>query len=148
MIERATANDIPVLVKLKIEMFRESDHLDLLIENPEQIIIKKYKELYAADNACHFVIRDGSIIVACAGGFIKADIPYCFFKTPFYGFIGDVYTTPAHRNKGYAMLLSKQIIEWLSSKGITEIRLLASLQARKMYEKLGFTGTDEMGFAI
>ena len=92
MIERATINDVPELVKLKIEMFRESGHLSRLIDNPEKIIIEKYKEFYVVDNACHFIIRKDSKIIACAGGFIKSDIPYCFFKTPFYGFIGDVYT--------------------------------------------------------
>lgn len=144
MVEKATVNDISALVKLKIEMFKESGHINLLADNPEKLIGEKYIELYDVEKACHFIIKENSEIIACAGGFIKSDIPYCFMKTPFYGFIGDVYTTPANRNKGYATLLTKHVINWLSSKGITEIRLLASLQARKMYADMGFLGTDEM----
>ncbi|AKP47258.1 hypothetical protein BSM4216_2004 [Bacillus smithii] len=36
------------------------------------------------------------------------------------------------------------MIKWLTEQEIKTIRLLASDNARKLYESLGFKGTDEM----
>lgn len=82
--------------------------------------------------------------MACAGAFIKEDIPYCFFKDPQYGFIGDVYVDPRFRRKGYAKCLTNQALNWLDEKDVRTIRLLASDHARKLYQSLGFEETDQM----
>jgi hypothetical protein len=52
----------------------------------------EYQGLYADNLAIHFLAVADRQIVAMAGAFIKSDIPYCFFRNPNYGFIGDVYT--------------------------------------------------------
>lgn len=144
MIRRAEISDIPKLVEMKLKMFEESGHDKLLCDNSYEKICRVYEQLYVEEKSCHFVIEEQKIIVACCGGFLNTNIPYCFFKTDFYGFIGDVYTIPQERGKGYATALTKRTIEWLSEKGAKEIRLLASEQGRTIYEKIGFTSTDEM----
>lgn len=144
MIRRTEISDIPKLVEMKLKMFEESGHSNLLCDNSYEKICRVYEQLYIEEKACHFVIEEQKSIVACCGGFLNNNIPYCFFKTDFYGFIGDVYTIPQERGKGYATALTKRTIEWLSEKGAKEIRLLASEQGRSIYEKIGFTSTDEM----
>ncbi|WP_412677295.1 GNAT family N-acetyltransferase [Bacillus smithii] len=61
-------------------------------------------------------------------------MPYCFFKERKYGFIGDVYVEPDFRKKGYARILTDSVIKWLTEQEIKTIRLLASDNARKLYE--------------
>ncbi|MOA66485.1 hypothetical protein D3C78_1932620 [compost metagenome] len=56
----------------------------------------------------HFVIEMDNEIVGVTGAFIKDEIPYCFYKTPFYGFIGDVYVKEDQRRKGYAKRLTQE----------------------------------------
>lgn len=41
-------------------------------------------------------------VVACGGAVIKEDVPFCFFKTPMYGYIIDVYCIPEKRRNGYS----------------------------------------------
>lgn len=144
MLRLATLDDIPSVVLLKLKMFQEInwDHLirgDFLKE-----VEKSYSTLYENGKAIHFVIQDAGEIIACGGGFIKDDIPYCYFKDGEYGFIGDIYVIPEFRKKGYARMLTNEIINWLFNKGVNTIRLKASDDARKLYASLGFKETDEM----
>jgi N-acetylglutamate synthase-like GNAT family acetyltransferase len=144
MLRKATVEDLAVIVSMKLRMFDEAGYADLLKENAAEQIQKKYNEMYGASTASHFVIEDNGTIVACAGAFLKDDIPYCFYKTEHYGFIGDVYVSPQFRKRGYARSLTQAVIEWLEGKGIHTIRLLATPEARHMYHQLGFVQTDEM----
>lgn len=91
----------------------------------------------------YFVIEDNNKIIACAGAFIKEDIPYCFYKDK-CGFVGDVYVEPRFRNRGYARELTNAVLNWFTEQNIRTVRLLASHNARHLYESVGFKGTDEM----
>lgn len=148
MVQIADLNEIDEIIELKLNMFRESGHMDLLADDAKQQILQTYTEFYKSDKAKHFIVKKDNGIIACCGAFIKSDIPYCFFKKPFYGFIGDVYTMPDERGKGLATELTKAAISWLGSKGIKTIRLLASEQGKPIYDKMGFASTDEMALTL
>ena len=144
MIRAATINDINTICRLKLIMFEESGHSDLLHKNATETIKKVYEKMYFEHSAIHFINEINDDIIACAGAFIKNDIPYCFFSNPFYGFIGDVYTLPEYRGNGYATELTAEAISWIKTKGVQRISLLASEQARGIYKRMGFSPTDEM----
>ena len=144
MLRSANKSDLHTIALLKFKMFQEihKEHLlrdDFLVE-----VEKVYRQMYEFNKAKHFVMEDHGTIIACAGGFIKSDIPYCFFKEPQYGFIGDVYVEPDKRRKGYAKELTKAILDWLTQQGVKSIRLLASHNAQPLYKSFGFEKTDEM----
>lgn len=143
-VERAVVPDIDALVTLKLAMFEESGRGHLLPPEKRQLVARDYARLYAEQLAAHFVVRSEGVIVACAGAFLKSDLPYCYFDPSTYGFIGDVYTAPSARGNGLARLLSSAAIDWLRSGGVKTIRLLASEVARPLYGSLGFKMTDEM----
>lgn len=144
MIEEARVEDIPTIVTMKKRMFTEVNMQHHLHENFMNKVNATYRELYATEKAVHFIIKENKEVVACAGGFIKEDIPYCFYQEEKYGFIGDVYVHPDYRNRGYARLLTSSVMNWFAQKDIHTIRLLASSGARHLYESLGFKSTDEM----
>ena len=127
-------------------MFAESGHANLLAEDAYEIILADYRRLYDKNSAQHFVTIVGAAIVSCAGAFLKDDLPFRYFKATRYGFIGDVYTDPAHRGQGMASRLSSDALAWLRSQDIGMVRLLASDAGRSMYMRLGFTASDEMIF--
>lgn len=141
---KALPSEISILAGLKMRMFVEVGLDHLLRDDFLNEVEMEYRRMYAEGKAQHFVAEAGGQIVACAGAFIKEDIPYCFFKEPRYGFIGDVYVDPAYRNRGFARTLTGDVLDWLKEQGVRDIRLLASPNARKLYESLGFRGTDEM----
>ena len=140
----ASVTDIARIIDLKLEMFRESGHDNLLHPDARTIIAADYASLYAKGLACHFVARSDGVIIACAGAFIKTDIPYRYYLQPQYGWIGDVFVDVHFRGRGIATQLSQAALKWLSGTGVTTVRLLASTAARPIYAKLGFELTDEM----
>lgn len=48
------------------------------------------------------------------------------------------------RQQGYARKLTNEVLDWFFEKEIKTIRLLASDNAKKLYESVGFKGTDQM----
>lgn len=144
MIRAATLLEISTITLLKYKMFKEVGMEHLLRSDFIQVVETTYKELYETEKAIHFVIEQENDIVACAGAFIKEDIPYCFYKETQYGFIGDVYVEPLFRNQGYAKMLTNEVLNWFSKKEINTVRLLASDNARNLYKSIGFKETDMM----
>ena len=137
--EIASADDIPCIVEMKIDMFREFGYDQYLHKNAREIIIEDYSRMYETNFAIHFLAKVENHIVAIAGAFIKSDIPFRYFSNSQYGFIGDVYTTSAYRNLGISMKLNKEALNWLRECGVDFVRLLASDAGRSMYEQLGFS---------
>lgn len=141
---KATIKDLNTIISLKSQMFKDAELDHMLSDNCEKIIYKKYFELYNNKKALHYVYVENAEIIAMAGGFIKDDIPYCFYKENKYGFIGDMYTLPQFRKQGLAQELLNQTINWLKSNNISTIKLLASKDGYHLYKKNGFTESDEL----
>lgn len=107
-------------------------------------IYEKYKELYQNGKGCHYLIYEKDKVIACGGAVIKEDVPFCFFKTPMYGYIIDVYCVPEKRRNGYASKIMDELIKWLKDNGVHNIKLKPSSAGRHLYEKLGFGDSGEM----
>jgi predicted GNAT family N-acyltransferase len=140
----AEIDDLPRIVEMKMAMFLEAGHGDLLAKNASTIVLEDYKRLYENKVASHFVARSNGEIVASVGVFIKSDLPFRYYSSPTYGFIGDVYVVKNYRQNGMAMRLSEDALAWLRLNEVKTVRLLASEGARPIYEKLGFMASDEM----
>ena len=139
----ASLDDLPWIVEMKLQMFREAGHFDLLAHNAAELVLEDYRRMYQTGAATHF-IACGATPVAMAGAFLKSDIPFRYFSNPRYGFIGDVYTVDGFRRRGVARRLNELALQWLDAAGVDMVRLLASVAGRPLYEKLGFVGSDEM----
>lgn len=144
MIRQASSDEIKTIVELKLRMFEEAGIKHYLKATAASSIYENYCELYRNLLGVHFVVEEDDEIVACAGAFLKSDIPYCFYEPDQYGFIGDVYVMPEYRNRGYARRLTEEAISWLQAGGVMTIRLLASPAGRHLYETMGFKPTHEM----
>ena len=107
-------------------------------------IYEKYKELYQDGKGCHYLIYENDTVIACGGAVIKEDVPFCFFKTPMYGYIIDVYCVPEKRRSGYASKIMAELIKWLQNKMVHNIKLKPSSAGRHLYEKFGFGDSGEM----
>ena len=62
------------------------------------------------------------------------------------GTIVNVFTEPQWRRRGIAGLLIKEIITWSKNEQIDRLVLHASDERRSIYERLGFTESNEMRF--
>jgi GNAT superfamily N-acetyltransferase len=136
--------DLPVIVRLKLAMFAETGRVHVLAPDAYERMLEIYCALYERKLARHFVIQQEGQIVACAGAFLKDDLPFCFYRVPVYGFIGDVYTLPQYRRGGCAQRLVTEAIDWLRRQGVEVVRLVATPQGRNLYTRLGFQPADDM----
>ncbi len=143
-IKKAEIKDLNLVVKMKMDMFTEVGSIALLQDNAEEKIYEKYKELYQEDKLCHYLVYEDDKVIACGGAIIKEDVPFCFFKTPIYGYIIDVYCIPEKRKNGYASRIMEKLISRLKDKGIHNIKLKPSAAGREVYEKFGFGDSGEM----
>ncbi len=143
-IVRASNDDINIILDMKMEMFKEVGSISLLQDNAYEKIKQAYLTLYKEDKCCHFIIYEENRVVAIAGAVIKEDIPFCFFKTPYYGYVMDVYCIPERRRNGFATLATREVLKWLEKRGVHSIKLKPSNEGRMMYEKLGFSNSGEM----
>lgn len=64
-----------------------------------------------------------------------------------HAIILNVFTEPAWRRQGVAVLLLQRIIDWARAKRLDRLVLHASEAGRSLYERLGFVGTNEMRLA-
>ena len=59
-------------------------------------------------------------------------------------YVLNVWVDEAHRGRGVATLLMRELMGWCAARGIRRVSLHASDAGRRVYEKLGFTATNEM----
>jgi GNAT superfamily N-acetyltransferase len=140
----AKAEELQWIVAIKIAMFDEAGHLNLLAADAASLVLADYQRLYACEQAQHFVARANGHIIATVGAFLKADLPFRYFHGSQYGFVGDVYTAPEFRGQKIATHLNEAALTWLRERGVRMVRLLASKAGRPIYENLGFLPSDEM----
>lgn len=94
------------------------------------------------------MIYEENKIVAIGGVVIKTDIPFCFFKNPYYGYIIDIYCIPEKRRNGYATKIIEAILTLLKERNIKNVKLKASEDGKLLYEKMGFHNSGEMELMI
>ena len=59
----------------------------------------------------------------------------------------NIYTERAWRRRGIAELLMRHVLAWARERGVASVVLHASGEGRRLYERLGFVGTNEMRHA-
>ena len=143
-IVKASEDTISIVVDMKMKMSKVLGIDSVFGENVEEKIKETYLNLYHKDKGCHFLLYENNQVVAIGGAVIKDDVPFCFFKTSYYGFVIDVYCVPSERRKGYATLIMDAVLEWLKEKGVHMVRLKPSKEGKELYEKLEFHDTSEM----
>lgn len=62
------------------------------------------------------------------------------------GLIMNVFTERSWRRRGVAEALMRDVLEWCRVHGVESVVLHASDNGRPLYEKLGFTPTNEMRY--
>lgn len=58
-IKKAEIKDLPLVVKLKMDMFREVGSIHLLQDGAEENIRETYARLYREGKCCHYLLYEG-----------------------------------------------------------------------------------------
>ena len=150
-VRTGSAEDIDLIVDFRKKLFTEMGVGDeSFIENSWAEVRSRYLDELKKDRIRHYIAynRD-NVPVSIAGTLLKSDFPYYLFKPGFYGWIIDVYTVPEYRGKGLADRLMQYNHQWIKDKGGYESKLIASgIEARKLYEREGYTPTWELSLNL
>jgi len=144
-VRRASAADIDSLVAHRRAMFvdmgyRDETALDSMAAKCHDWLLSRMNcEEYLA----WLAIAPDQSIVAGAGLWIMDWIPHMIGSGP-RGNILNVYTAVEFRRRGLAGELMKVALQWCRSNGVDTLVLHASPDGRRLYESMGFVGTNEM----
>ena len=103
------------------------------------------RRMIADDRYAGWITRDAERSIASAGLLILDWAPH--FLDPACaqrGYILNVFVEPEYRGQGLAQMLTKECMAEARRRRIGVVALHASEKGRTVYEKLGFTASNEM----
>jgi len=152
-IRRATAADAGVLARHRVDMFRD---MGQLTDDLRDTLVEAARAYFAAaipdGRYVAWVAEAEGAVVGGAGVQLRELLPrpapggHALVRGP-QGLILNVFTERAWRRRGVAAALMRELLGWCRANGIESLVLHASADGRPLYERLGFTPTNEMRFA-
>ena len=146
-VRRATARDIPTLVRHRRRMWIElRRYPERDLDRHDLVYARWVREGLATRTILAFVVEGPGRSVAGSG---------CLWLMPSQprpGSLGrgrvpyilSMYTEPAHRRRGVATRLVREMVRWSRAHGYARVLLHASRFGRPVYERLGFEASSEM----
>ncbi|ULH14571.1 GNAT family N-acetyltransferase [Deinococcus sp. KNUC1210] len=125
---------------------REAMFTDMGVEYREEVAqftpwVERHLE---AGKYVGWLFETGGEVVAGAGLLLLDWPPHFVDPQPLRSYLLNVYVHPDHRGQGLARQLTETAIAETRQRGIRILSLHASEFGRPLYEKLGFTSTNEM----
>jgi GNAT superfamily N-acetyltransferase len=152
-IRPATAADAGVLARHRADMFRDMGQLS---DDLRDTLLEAARAYFAAaipdGRYVAWLAEAGGEIVGGAGLQLRELLPRPapggsrLVRGP-QGLVMNVFTEHAWRRRGVAAALLRELLRWCRASGIESVVLHASADGRPLYEKLGFTPTNEMRYA-
>ena len=138
-IRKATLNDMPDLINLRIDCLRTMDGLT----DEQEIEIRGKLEPYYRDHLDHDLIvavaEISQNVIASIAFLVLTDFPpKPSVITGRIGTLLNVYTCPEHRSSGTATKVVKFIIDEAKRLNVSSIELTATPKGKPLYDKLSF----------
>jgi len=106
------------------------------------------RKMQAGEYLAWFAVSDDNHIAAGAGLWLMDWPPHMIGPGRYRGNIVNVYTDPRFRRMGLAMRLMETVLDWCRNNRVRAVILHASDEGRPLYDKLGFTATNEMRIVL
>ena len=145
--KQANLDDIELLVKSRIIVLREANHLDdsADMSEIETQSYDYYKQAIPNGECIAYLVFDDDKLIGCGGVSFFRVMPTCHNPTGKKAYLMNIYTIPEYRRKGIAYKTRDLLVKATKEKGVKHITLEATAMGRPMYEKYGFTKmNDEM----
>lgn len=147
-IRRATAADLPTIVRHRMGMFREMG-----IGDPSQsaAYVPEFEQFAAralADGSLQVWLAETDTDTVVAGGAVFI-VPWPAnpkARKQERAFLLNVFTEPGQRRRGCARRVVQTMLDWCRSRGFESVFLHASDAGRPLYLSMGFTPTSELRF--
>jgi GNAT superfamily N-acetyltransferase len=145
-IRPGTAEDSGIIVAHRRAMFFDGGFRDVraLDEMSAAFVPWLRRKMADGEYLAWFAIAADGSVAAGAGLWLMDWPPHMIGPGRRRGNIVNVYTEPGSRRMGLARRLMETALDWCRSNGVRAVILHASDEGRPLYEKMGFTATNEM----
>ena len=137
-VKLARKEDIPWIVRHRIEMFRSMGYTDDILSNAQPEIEKFLENDWVDGLRCFLVIEEEIVVGGCAVS-IYSRLPNPR-KThgAKIGYIHNLFIEPEYRNRGIATALLLEVITFCKNEGIFKFTLHDTAMSAGIYNRLGF----------
>jgi GNAT superfamily N-acetyltransferase len=136
----ATTGDHEILVDHRVRMFQDMgldfDPVQLADDFRPWLAEMSKNGVYRA-----WIVEAGGAVVAGGGFTILPWPPGPRYRGGRVAFVYNVYTEPAHRQRGLARRIMDAMHAWCKAEGITNVALNASRDGQPLYESMGYAVT-------
>jgi GNAT superfamily N-acetyltransferase len=149
-IRQATLADMEMIVTQRRKMFEDMGHTDSAIHAAAEEAFRNWlrRNMEAGIYLTWFAQTADGEIVAGAGLWLQDWPPGYFDRSPYRGYIFNVYTEQNYRRKGLARRLVQAALDWCVGNNIRFASLHYSDEGRSLYEAMGFQHVNEMRIVI
>lgn len=147
-LRRATLDDAALITEHRHLMFAEMKVTTENRLNEMGAAFEPWVRAHLADGTYVGLFLEEDSKVLSAGGIYFMEFPPGWMDTqPTRAYLLNFYTIPAARNRGYAKQILEAAIAECRTRGPRVITLHASRFGRPLYERFGFTQSNEMMLA-
>lgn len=147
---RATAEDAELITRHRVAMFADAGSApDTVLDRMARHFDPWVRRMFAEEKYAGWVTLDKDKPIASAGLLLLDWAPH--YLDPVgqqRGYILNVYVEPEYRRRGLALMLTKECIEEAERRGVRVVALHASEKGRPVYEKFGFSTSNEMLYVL
>ncbi|MBR3334419.1 MAG: GNAT family N-acetyltransferase [Clostridia bacterium] len=142
---KATAGDIDLLTKTRIEVLRAANRLpdDTCMDNVEKQTYAYYQKSLRDGTHTAYLAFDGDRWIGAGGVSYYRVMPTYHNPSGNKAYIMNMYTRPEYRRLGIASRMLDLLVEDARSRQITFITLEATAMGRPLYEKYGFLAMED-----
>ena len=138
----AAKEDMEFLINSRLEMLRVVNDLPDDYEFAEGLV-RESREYFAAGDQTTILALEQGQVIGCATLCYIGMMPTFSHPTGKRAHLMNVYTREQYRRQGIAAHMVELLIQEAKDRGVTEISLDATEQGRPLYERLGFTASQE-----
>ncbi len=131
-----------LLMSSRLEMLRVVNKLPAAYEF-DAVLERESREYYAAGDQTTILAMEQEEVIGCATLCYIRMMPTFSHPTGKRAHLMNVYTREQYRRQGIAARMVEMLIREARDRGVTEISLDATESGRLLYEKLGFTPSQE-----
>lgn len=143
---RATVEDAALITRHRKAMFLDAGSApEPVLEQMGRNFEPWVKRMLADEKYFGWIVSEGEQAVASAGLLLLDWAPHYLDPTGVQrGYVLNVFVELEHRRRGLAQALTSECMDEARRRGIRVVALHASRKGRPVYEKMGFTKSNEM----
>ena len=138
----ASKEDIDILMASRLEMLKVVNGLPQDYVFSDELVNESRSYFLEGDQTTVLSFVDGDF-AGCASVSYMTIMPTFSHPTGKRAHVMNVYTRDRYRRQGIAFKMMSMLIDDAWAKGATEISLDATESGRYLYEKMGFTDSEE-----